>query len=117
MQADIEHVALVDVWHYSRIAAGLSMSPGAMLSAIVAGVVGRTLSRRNPRIVVSLGALAVVAAALWLALALSPHPQLWTMWLPVGLLAGLGMGAVSTGVSSAAALSVEPPPKPQPAQR
>ncbi|WP_043915830.1 DHA2 family efflux MFS transporter permease subunit [Kitasatospora griseola] len=99
---------LVDVWHYSRIAAGLSMSPGAILSAIVAGVVGRTLSRRNPRIVVSLGALAVVAAALWLALALSPHPQLWTMWLPVGLLAGLGMGAVSTGVSSAAALSVEP---------
>lgn len=99
---------LVNVWHYSRIAAGLSMSPGAVLSAIVASLVGRTLSRRNPRIVVSLGAVAMIAAGLWLALALSTQPQLWTMWLPVGLLAGIGMGAVSTGVSSAAALSVEP---------
>lgn len=54
------------------------------------------------------GALTLVAAGLWLGLTLSSQPALWSMWIPVGLLAGAGIGAVSTGVSSVAALSVEP---------
>ncbi|MEI5524975.1 MFS transporter [Streptomyces brasiliscabiei] len=99
---------LVDVWHYSRIEAGLSMSPGAVLSAVVAVLVGRSLSRRSPRLVVFCGAMTLVVAGLWLGLTLSSEPALWSMWIPVGLLAGAGIGAVSTGVSSAAALSVEP---------
>ncbi|MFJ9721151.1 MFS transporter [Streptomyces sp. NPDC101209] len=99
---------LVDVWDYSRVVAGLSMSPGAVLSALVAAQVGRSLSRRSPHLVVLFGSLTWVAAGLWLALTLSSHAALWSMWVPVGLLAGAGIGAVSTGVSSAAALSVEP---------
>ncbi|MFG3257427.1 MFS transporter [Streptomyces sp. NPDC048172] len=99
---------VVDVWHWSRIAAGLSMSPGAVLSAAVAVLVGRSLSRRSPGPVVFLGAVTLVAAGAWLATALTAQPALWRMWIPVGLLAGAGIGAVSTGVSSAAALSVEP---------
>ena len=31
-----------------------------------------------------------------------------TWWLPVGVLIGTGMGAITTGVSTAAALSVSP---------
>ncbi|WP_151483499.1 MFS transporter [Streptomyces albicerus] len=99
---------LVDVWQYSRISAGLSMSPGALLSAVVAALVGRSLSRRSPHLVVFCGAMTLVAAGLWLSLTLSSQAALWSMWIPVGLLAGAGIGAVSTGVSSAAALSVEP---------
>ncbi|MFD4628996.1 MFS transporter [Streptomyces sp. NPDC058284] len=99
---------LVDVWGYSRIAAGLSMSPGAVLSAVVAVLVGRSLSKRCPHLVVFFGASALVGAALWLALTLASDAALWSMWIPVGLLAGAGIGAASTGVSSAAALSVEP---------
>ncbi|QDQ09673.1 MFS transporter [Streptomyces spectabilis] len=99
---------LVDVWDYSRISAGLSMSPGAVLSAVVAAQVGRSLSRRSPHLVVLFGSLTWVAAGLWLGLTLSSDAALWSMWIPVGLLAGAGIGAVSTGVSSAAALSVDP---------
>jgi EmrB/QacA subfamily drug resistance transporter len=99
---------LVDIWQYSRISAGLSMSPGALLSAAVAVLVGRSLSRRSPHLVVFCGSMTLVAAGLWLGLTLSSDAALWTMWIPVGLLAGAGIGAVSTGVSSAAALSVEP---------
>ncbi|MEU7476327.1 MFS transporter [Lentzea sp. NPDC042327] len=101
-------LVLVNVWHISWLVAGLVMSPGAVVSAIVAARVGKVLSKRNPRLVVSVGALLVVAAGVWLYLGLSAEPQLWSLWLPVGLVAGLGMGAVSTGVSSAAALSVQP---------
>jgi hypothetical protein len=70
--------------------------------------VGRSLSRRSPHLVVFCGALTWLAAGLWLGLTLSSDAALWTMWIPVGLLAGAGIGAMSTGVSSAAALSVEP---------
>ncbi|MGY0489110.1 MFS transporter [Streptomyces sp. WG-D5] len=99
---------LVNVWHYPWITAGLSMTPGALLSAGVAATVGRSLSRSHPHLVVCCGALTLVAAGLWLGLTLSSEPALWSMWIPVGLLAGAGIGAVSTGVSSVAALSVEP---------
>ncbi|MEV0522471.1 MFS transporter [Streptomyces sp. NPDC050439] len=99
---------LVDVWHYPWITAGLSMTPGALLSAAVAVMVGRSLSKSRPHLVVFCGALTLVAAGLWLGLTLSSQPALWSMWIPVGLLAGAGIGAVSTGVSSVAALSVEP---------
>ncbi|MFJ9122728.1 MFS transporter [Streptomyces sp. NPDC102340] len=99
---------LVNVWHYPWISAGLSMTPGALLSAGVAATVGRSLSRSRPHLVVFCGALTLVAAGLWLGLTLSSQPALWSMWIPVGLLAGAGIGAVSTGVSSVAALSVEP---------
>ena len=41
-------------------------------------------------------------------LALPATPSFLTFWLPIGVLIGVGMGAITTGVSSAAALSVEP---------
>ncbi|MEU6673236.1 MFS transporter [Streptomyces sp. NPDC046925] len=99
---------LVEVWQYSRTAAGVSMIPSALLSASVAALVGRSLGRRRPHLAVFWGATALVVAELWLGLTLSSQPALWSMWIPVGLLGGAGIGAISTGVNSAAALSVKP---------
>lgn len=99
---------LVEVWQYSRMAAGVSMIPSALLSAAVAALVGRSLGRRSPHIAVFCGATALVAAELWLGITLSSQAALWSMWIPVGLLGGAGIGAISTGVNSAAALSVKP---------
>ncbi|MGW6054727.1 MFS transporter [Streptomyces sp. NPDC055189] len=99
---------LVEVWQYSRMAAGVSMIPSALLSASVAALVGRSLGRRSPHLAVFCGAAALVAAELWLGLTLSSQAALWSMWIPVGLLGGAGIGAISTGVNSAAALSVAP---------
>jgi MFS family permease len=100
---------LVNVWHYSVLDAGLAMSPGAVLSAAVAVLAGRIGARRDPRLLVVVGATSIVVSGVWLVLALTARPDFAALFLPAGLLAGFGMGALSTAVSTAAALSVQPP--------
>jgi EmrB/QacA subfamily drug resistance transporter len=98
----------VALWHYSWLVAGLAMSPGAIVSAAVGIGAGRLMNRGNPRWIVLAGGVAVLIAGVWLALGLRATPDFVSFWLPLGLLAGAGWSAMSTGLSSAAALSVPP---------
>src|SRR5262249_52492401 len=54
------------------------------------------------------GGLILAAATATIAATLPATPHFLTFWLPLGTAMGLGMGAISVGVSSAAALSVSP---------
>ncbi len=98
----------VSLWHYSWLVAGLAMSPGAVLSAAVGIGAGRLMNRVNPCWIVLAGGSGVLIAAAWLGLGLRATPAFVSFWLPLGLLAGAGWGAMSTGLSSIAALSVPP---------
>lgn len=100
---------LTEVWHYSELRAGLAMTPGAIASAVVGIIVGRIARRPSPRTLTVIGALGLAATSGALALWLPAQPDFLGVWLPAGLISGAGMGAVSVGVSSAAALSVPPP--------
>ncbi|MEU4225861.1 DHA2 family efflux MFS transporter permease subunit [Nonomuraea sp. NPDC026600] len=100
---------LTEVWHYSELQAGLAMTPGAIASAVVGLIVGRIARRPSPRTLTVIGALGLAATSGALALWLPAEPDFLGVWLPAGLISGAGMGAVSVGVSSAAALSVPPP--------
>lgn len=99
---------LVQVWGYSVLEAGLAVTPGAVSAALVAVGVGPVVARHGPRWVVVAGAATIAGVGLWLALALPAEPRFLALWLPAGVLVGMGMGAVTTGLSSAAALSVPP---------
>jgi EmrB/QacA subfamily drug resistance transporter len=101
-------LVLVEGWGYSPTEAGLAMTPGAVSATIAAVVMGRLTGRIGVRPAVTGGALVIVAAGVWTITALSAKPDFLGLWLPLGLVLGLGMGAVTTGTSSAAALSVEP---------
>jgi hypothetical protein len=57
---------------------------------------------------VTLGAALMAASGLFIAATLPTHGEFLTYWLPVGLVLGAGMGMVTTGTSTAAALSVPP---------
>ena len=94
---------LVTVWGYSPLEAGLAMTPGAIVAAAVA-----SLRPTQPRAAVTGGAVILAIAGAICMLALPATPSFITFWLPVGVLIGIGMGAITTGISSAAALSVEP---------
>jgi MFS family permease len=85
------------------------MTPGAIVASVVALGAGPLVARHGPRTVIAAGALALGSAGLICTLALPETPNLLTFWLPVGALIGVGAGAITTGVSSAAALSVAPP--------
>jgi hypothetical protein len=80
------------------------MTPGAVVAAIVAMLA----SRREPTPMIVAGALVLAGAGLWCVLGLPEQPSFVSFWLPVGVLIGTGMGAITTGVSTAAALSVAP---------
>jgi predicted MFS family arabinose efflux permease len=99
---------LVEVWGYSELEAGFAMTPGAVAAAAVGMLIGRVSRRPVPRTLVVTGGLVVAATAAALALWLPSDPHFVSAWLPAGLALGLGVGAVSVGVSSAAALSVAP---------
>jgi EmrB/QacA subfamily drug resistance transporter len=99
---------LVEVWGYSVLAAGLAMTPGAVASATVGVLVGRTGRRISPRALVVTGALVIAATSAALALWLPVQPHFLTAWLTGGIGLGVGIGAVAVGGSSAAALSVAP---------
>lgn len=100
---------LVNVWHYTELNAGLALSPGAIFSAISAIGVGRLSGRwRDPRVAVCTGAVLMLATTALLTFYLPAKPHFLALWLPTVLIGGFGVGAMSTGVSSAAALSVMP---------
>jgi hypothetical protein len=57
---------------------------------------------------VAAGAALMAASGLFIAATLTTQPDFLTYWLPIGLVLGAGMGMVTTGTSTAAALSVPP---------
>jgi len=101
-------IYLTEIWGYSELQAGFGMTPGAIVSASVGIAIGRASRRPSPRVLVGGGALLIAATSLAIAVWLPSDPHFLTFWVPAGLGYGLGMGATSVGVSSAAALSVTP---------
>ncbi|HYG92761.1 MAG TPA: MFS transporter [Nocardioides sp.] len=101
-------VFLVDVWGYSPLEAGLAVTPGAITATAVGLVVGRLARRPSPSTLVAVGASLIAGVGLVLGLTLGSDPRLWDLWVPTGLVLGVGVGAASVGVTTAAAMSVPP---------
>ncbi|WP_141583942.1 MFS transporter [Actinomadura sp. WMMA1423] len=99
---------LTGQWHYSILEAGLASTPGAFTATAAAVATGRLTARTGVRPAVAGGALVVVASGVWAIAALPAEPRFLAFWLPVGLLVGAGIGMLSTGTATAAALSAGP---------
>jgi MFS family permease len=99
---------VTSVWHWSELKAGLAVTPGAIAATLVALYSGRIQTKYGPRVVVVAGAIVLAGTGFFLAFTLPDEPDFLGYWLPTGILAGAGMGAITTGTSTAAALSVSP---------
>ncbi|MEO3829330.1 MFS transporter [Actinomadura sp. B10D3] len=99
---------LTGEWHYSILKAGFASTPGAFTATAAAIAMGRLTARTGARPAVAGGALIMIVSGVWAVVSLPAEPHFLTFWLPVGLLAGTGMGMVTTGTASAAALSAGP---------
>lgn len=86
---------LTGVWHYSILRAGLSVTPGPIVVAVVSGPVGKLATRYGFRLVMVCGALFMVVGLLFYVLQVGIHPNYVTQWLPATLLTGLGIGFTS----------------------
>jgi MFS family permease len=99
---------LTEVWQYSITRAGLAVTPGPLVVAVVSGFAGRAAARAGFRAVLVPGSLCFAAALAWFATRVGAQPAYLTEWLPGTLLMGLGIG-LTFPVLSAAAVSSLPP--------
>jgi EmrB/QacA subfamily drug resistance transporter len=95
---------LTGVWHYSIMRAGLSVTPGPLVVAVVAGPAGKLATRIGFRPVIMAGATCMAGGLAWYVLRVGASPSYLAGWLPGTLIVGLGIG-LSFPVLSAAAVS------------
>jgi EmrB/QacA subfamily drug resistance transporter len=97
---------LTEVWHYTIIRAGLAVTPGPLVVAVVSGFAGRAAARFGFRAVLVPGSAAFAAALTWFALRVGAQPAYLAEWLPGTLMMGLGIGLTFPVLSAAAVSSL-----------
>ncbi|MEU4986152.1 MFS transporter [Streptomyces sp. NPDC021969] len=96
------------VWGYSELKAGLAVTPGAFSAAVGAMVVGRRVGPQRQWAAVAVGAALFGLSCAAMYLLLGADRQYAAVWLPIGIVAGLGIGAALTAISNAATESLPP---------
>ncbi len=97
---------LTSVWHYSILKAGLAVTPGPLVVAVVSGPAGRLASRVGFRRVLIGGFVVFVSGLSWYATRVGLHPDYLGVWLPATLITGLGIGLTFPVLSAAAVSSL-----------
>ncbi len=99
---------LTSVWHYPILEAGLAVTPGPLVVALVSGPAGRTAARVGFRPVLIAGFTVFLAGLVWLATRVGLQHDYLTTWLPGTLIIGLGIGLTFPVLSAAAVSSLHP---------
>jgi len=99
---------LTGVWDYSIMRAGLAVTPGPIVVAIIAGPAGKLAARIGFRPVLLFGATSFALGLFSYILLVEPTPDYLGSWLPGTLLVGVGIG-FTFPVLSAGAVSSLPP--------
>ena len=99
---------LTGVWDYSIMRAGLAVTPGPLVVALVAGQAGKLAGRIGYRPILLAGATCFAGGLLWYVTQVGAEPAYLREWLPGTLIVGLGV-ALTFPVLSAAAVSSLPP--------
>jgi MFS family permease len=100
---------LTDVWHYSELQAGLAQTPGAVMAAIAAVVMGKVMARfGGPRFSAVLGMSLHAVVPIALLIFLGTTSMFLGLWLPGSILVGFGIGATLVAAMTAGAMSAPP---------
>jgi EmrB/QacA subfamily drug resistance transporter len=97
---------LTSVWHYSIMRAGLAVTPGPLVVAVVAGPAGKLASRVGVRWIVLAGSACFAAGLAWYVAEVGSAPAYVAEWLPGTLIVGLGIGLTFPVLSAAAVASL-----------
>jgi EmrB/QacA subfamily drug resistance transporter len=99
---------LQQVWGYSATGSGLAMTPGPLTAAIVAYPAGRVVHRLGHHRVIALGALLLAGGITVLNLAVDTDAQYWSLYFPLMVITGAGVGLALSSLSSAATAYLPP---------
>lgn len=98
---------LTSVWHFSTLRAGLLVTPGPIVVAIVSGRAGKIAAKVGFRPVLLVGFAFFTAGLCWYRIRVGIHPDYPAEMLPGQLIAGLGIG-LTFPILGAAAVSTLP---------
>ena len=97
---------LTGVWGYSTLQAGLAVTPGPIVVALVSRPAGKLASRVGFRRVLLIGALCFGGGLVLFAWRAGLTPAYLTPWLPATLVTGLGIGLTFPVLSAASVHSL-----------
>lgn len=92
---------LQGVWDYSVVASGMAMVPGPLMAAVFAAPAGRWAQQHGHTRVVVPGTLLLGGGLTALNLLIEPEPSYWTMYFPVMVVMGIGVGLSISTLGSA----------------
>jgi EmrB/QacA subfamily drug resistance transporter len=97
---------LTSVWRYTILEAGLAITPGPIVVALVSGWSGKLAARYGFRRVLVPGFVTFAAGLLWYLVRVGPSPDYLARWLPGTLISGLGIGLTFPVLAAAAVASL-----------
>ncbi|MHB1905677.1 MAG: DHA2 family efflux MFS transporter permease subunit [Acidimicrobiales bacterium] len=98
---------LTSVWHFSILVAGLAVTPGPLVVALVSSPAGRLAGRWGFRPVLLVGSGVFALALCWFALRVGLDSDYLGVWLPGTLAVGLGIGLTFPVLGAAAVSSLQ----------
>ncbi len=100
---------LTEIWHYTELQAGLAQTPGAILAAVGAVLMGKVMGRfGGPRFAAVIGMTSHAVVPAIMLFVLTSDPAFLEIWLPASVFVGFGIGATMMASMSAAATSAPP---------
>jgi EmrB/QacA subfamily drug resistance transporter len=90
-----------EVRGFSPTQAALLMAPMAVISGVLAPVIGRLVDRVHPRYIATPSMLLFAAASVWLGLVMRPDVAVWKLLLPTVLM-GVGSAGIWSPLSASA---------------
>jgi len=102
----IDVLFLTSIWHYSVLAAGAAMTPGPLITAILAAPAGRLADRFGAAPIAAVGALIYALGCAWYALRAGGSAHYLAQWLPGAGLTGIGIAFAFPRLTSAAVIAL-----------
>ena len=105
---------IVPVMFYAQVVSGLSptrsallTAPMAVMSGVLAPLVGKIVDRAHPRTVIGFGFSVLAIALTWLSIEMTPTTPIWRLLLPF-LMMGVGMAFIWAPLAATATRHLPP---------
>jgi MFS family permease len=102
----IDVLFLTSIWHYSVLSAGAAMTPGPLITAVLAAPAGTLADRIGAAPVAAAGALVYALGCSWYALRAGSSAHYLAQWLPGTALTGTGIAMAFPSLTSAAVIAL-----------
>ncbi|MDQ0615394.1 NTE family protein [Microbacterium sp. W4I4] len=95
------------VWQYTLLEAGLALVPGALVAALVAGLLEPIAARVGYRWIIAGGFVVWALGYVWYVTVVGTTPNFLAEWLPGQIISGIGVGA-TLPLLAASTLATQP---------